>query len=179
MDNASLMALLEIRKLPQNILIIVTTQPIQPPVPVKHKQLFAAAEKSYYILEGLSVSSCCVLACTMLEIQSLPEAIEKLFATIIGDLQGNPFFVCELINALLASGAIKIEKNQCIIGAELEQIMEQSAGKPKMPESVLNIISSRLDLLTPLCQLVIKVGTYCRACRRAHFIPLLFASGTF
>lgn len=68
----------------------------------------------------------CQLACKQLDVDSIPPEIEELLKE---KSQGNPFYAGEIVNSLLESKQISLEKGKVVVKSELSNF-------EKIPETV-------------------------------------------
>jgi hypothetical protein len=71
--------------------------------------------------------------------------------TVLKHANGNPLFIEEIGSGLIESGVFEIRDQQCVIAKQ---------GKLTIPHTLNGVISSRLDRLDPVLQMVLKVGLY-------------------
>jgi adenylate cyclase len=87
-------------------------------------------------LEPLSAAESVALACGYLGVDTLPEDLERLVAT---RAEGNPFFIEELLEALLELGSLAVVEGQVVLAKVALEV----------PDTVQGTILARVDRLDP------------------------------
>lgn len=102
-------------------------------------------------LEPFSQNGTLQLVCSLLNVDLVPESVVQWIHRQAG---GHPFFTEQLTRALRDEGRIRVQDGECrLCGsvAELQQV--------KPPDSVQNLVTSRIDRLAPDEKLVLKVAS--------------------
>ncbi len=133
------------------LLLIIATRPLAPHPPNEYSQLLALKQAQYLQLHALTGTEALLLACQRLGAKSLPEEIAL---PILQKAQGNPFFTEELAYSLRDAGLIVIENGECRLAPGVRNLNSLD-----FPDTVQSAITSRIDLLTPSQQLVLKVAS--------------------
>lgn len=86
----------------------------------------------------------------LLGVCPLPEEIRQL---ILSKAEGNPFYIEEVIRALLNSGALRLSGpgDDCVVAAEVKDIA--------IPDTLQGVIMSRVDQLLPDAKRVLQVAS--------------------
>ncbi len=116
-----------------------------------YRELLAQPATERLALEGLSAPETLTLLRQSLGAQRIPQTVAERVA---GRAQGNPYFAQELVYAMRDAGLITVEDGECRIAPH--------AGAPQtwqIPDSVQSAITSRIDRLTPMQQLTLKVAS--------------------
>jgi predicted ATPase/class 3 adenylate cyclase len=99
----------------------------------------ACAENSSIIkLSPLTRDQSGSLIQNLLRIENLPKKMREL---ILDRAEGNPFFLEELLRALLDAGAVAIEQNGVVAIGSIESM--------DVPETLQGVLMARIDRLTP------------------------------
>jgi predicted ATPase len=98
-------------------------------------------------LTNLSEDAACDLITSLLSLPAIPEALSTLILT---RSQGNPFFIEEIIHALIETGVILKEDGQHRIVGDLAVV--------ELPDTIQGAIMSRLDRLDEESKSIIKVA---------------------
>ncbi len=110
-------------------------------------------------LDALPAHQIDLLVSQRLGVESLPEEVSAL---IRDRAEGNPFYSEELAFALRGMGALVVENGRCYMDVD-----EEEAAALSLPASLQGAITSRIDLLKPSEQIVLKaasvIGTVVRS----------------
>ncbi len=87
-------------------------------------------------LSNLSAPETAALAEGMLDVERLPEELQRLIAA---RAEGNPFFVEEIVKSLLEAGAIRREDSRYVLAKPVAEI--------HVPDTIQDVIMARLDRL--------------------------------
>lgn len=134
----------------QPLLLMLTTRPLQEPVPRAFGQIAESKNTRQLVLGALSPEEATELACRRLGVPSLPPEVAELIQSRAG---GSPFFSEELVLALLDSGRIRVEDGRCVVTAA------GGLNEDSVPDTVEGAIVERLDRLPVERQLVLKVAS--------------------
>jgi class 3 adenylate cyclase/predicted ATPase len=96
-------------------------------------------------LKSLSQEECAQLVSTVLGADNVPPSLCNLIVVRSG---GSPFFVVELIHALVETGALKRE-GQSVNGSTGQWVLTQDLGEIQLPETLEAVITARIDRLAP------------------------------
>jgi len=134
-----------------NALLIVATRPLTAPLPVDYSQLLQTPGLQQIKLEALSPEETLALVCQRLGVKTLPDPVAALIRT---KAEGHPFFSEELAYALRDSGLIQVEAGECKLVSEVAAF-----GPTLLPDTVEEVITSRIDRLNPAQQVILKVAS--------------------
>lgn len=135
----------------QQTRFVLTSRPINGPIPQDFEFLRARPESATIGLSALTPTAICHLVCRNLGVNSLPDAISKL---IIDKAEGHPFFSEEFAYALRDSGILSIQNGECVISD-----MSLDLSTLDFPDTVQGIVTSRLDSLSMNELLTLKVAS--------------------
>lgn len=135
----------------QRALLVVVTRPLTAPLPAGYNQLLQTPGVQRLELEALSPEETLTLVCQRLGVKFLPEPVTAL---IRAKAEGHPFFSEELAYALRDAGLIRIVEGECRLASEAETF-----GAISLPNTVEEVITTRIDRLNPPQQLILKVAS--------------------
>ncbi|MBE7552310.1 MAG: AAA family ATPase [Anaerolineales bacterium] len=135
----------------QRVLLVVVARPLTDPLLAEYNQLLQGPAIQRLKLEALSPEETVALVCQRLSAKSLPEPVSAL---IRAKAEGHPFFSEELAYALRDAGLIHLAGGECQLASETNTISELS-----LPDTVEEVITSRIDHLSPSQQLILKVAS--------------------
>ena len=147
----------------QPLLIIITTRPLDKSPPQDYYSLLNASQTVHLSLEALPEEDSLHLVCQRLGVVSLPNPVAVL---IEQKAQGNPFFCAELADSLRDNNLIAIAQGKCYLTTNEEEFKNFN-----IPDNIQGLITSRLDRLTPMQQLTLKVIS---VIGRSFFYELLY-----
>lgn len=133
------------------LLLAIVTRPLSATRQSDYHQLLQAPGTLHIQIDGLPESDILALVCQRLRVVSLPEPVAAL---ICKKAQGNPFFSEELAYALRDAGLIAIANGECRLTTNVEAFKAIA-----VPDTIQGAIASRLDRLTPMQQLTLKVAS--------------------
>lgn len=132
------------------ILMVIATRPLSEPLPVEYRSLLAETFTTRLNLSPMPLVDIHALMAQRLGVQSVPDSIIRLISE---KAEGNPFFAEELTYAMRESGLIQITGNQVQLAPNLD------LNALTLPESIQDLVTSRIDRLSPSQQLTIKVAS--------------------
>lgn len=132
------------------ILMVIATRPLSEPLPVEYRSLLAETFTTRLNLSPIALDDVHALVAQRLGVKTVPISIAKLISE---KAEGNPFFVEELTYAMRESGLIQITNDQVQLAPNLD------LNALTLPESIQDIVTSRIDRLSPSQQLTIKVAS--------------------
>jgi class 3 adenylate cyclase len=134
----------------QPLLFIVVTRPFSSSVPAEYQAFLEQPATSRLQLDSLPPEDTVQLVCQRLGVDVLPEQVSAL---ILEKAEGHPFFSEELAYALRDSGILRIVDGRASVapGVNLSTL--------NLPDTVEGVVTSRIDLLTPGQQLILKVAS--------------------
>ena len=149
-DSASWALTLDAGRLVKPLLLVVTTRPLDEPLPAHYQSLLTLKNAQRMSLGPLAPDEALQLVKQRLNVNALPEDMENL---IRSKAEGNPFFSEELAYSLRDSRLIEITNSTCRIvkGVDLKAF--------SFPDTVQGIVTSRIDRLKPQEQLCIKIAS--------------------
>ncbi|MFB2972384.1 AAA family ATPase [Aerosakkonema sp. BLCC-F183] len=151
LDSISWLLLLAVIQQVGPLLLVMATRPVTGTKPLEYDRLLQMPNTEYLRLEPLPPEDSLALVCQRLGVTTLPSAAAKL----IGDkAEGNPFFSEELAYALRDAGSIVIVDGECRLATDVENFNTFT-----WPDTVAGVITSRIDRLTPLQALTLKVAS--------------------
>lgn len=151
LDSASWALAVEVRRQLPRVLLVISSRPLSAPLPPLYHELLSDSTICRIQLAALTADDSVALVCQRLGVRVLPPPIAAL---IREKAQGNPFFSEELISTLCDAAHLTIANGECrLVGdaAALELLA--------FPDTVQGVISSRIDHLTPIQQLTLKVAS--------------------
>ncbi|GIK43899.1 MAG: adenylate/guanylate cyclase domain-containing protein [Chloroflexota bacterium] len=151
LDSASWVLARLVSQRVQQVLLVVVARPLADPLPAEYSQLLQGAGVQRLKLEALSPEETVALVCQRLSAKSLPEPVSVL---IRAKAEGHPFFSEELAYALRDAGLIRLVGGECQLASETNAFSELS-----LPDTVEEVITSRIDHLNPSQQLILKVAS--------------------
>lgn len=135
----------------EKILIIIVHRPLDANYIDKNfKEIFNYEYHTKIDLKYLEASETIELVNKKLNIENIPQNFKNL---IINKSQGNPFFVEEILNSLIDNGFIKFNKS-----IQKYEILKDLS-KIDMPDTIQDMILSRIDKLDESCKLTMKVAS--------------------
>ena len=148
-DSSSWRLLLTAAQRLEQVLLVVSTRPIHPPVPVELELL--KGKGVHLELGVLAPADASRLAADRLGVDALPPAVDAL----IRDRAGcHPFFSEELAYALRDAGFLEIEGRTCRLTLDPRELDSLA-----LPDSLESVIISRVDRLSPQEQLTLKAAS--------------------
>jgi DNA-binding NtrC family response regulator/tetratricopeptide (TPR) repeat protein len=114
----------------QPMLVVLTYRPASTP-PVGDRTFHARVA-----LTGLSTADCVAIACGLLSVAELPEALQAL---LVRTAEGNPFFVEEVLRSLQETGAVRAEGTRVRVAPQLTEHV--------VPDTVQDVIRARIQRL--------------------------------
>ncbi|MEP7136671.1 MAG: adenylate/guanylate cyclase domain-containing protein, partial [Chloroflexota bacterium] len=150
-DSASWIFLSDVYQKVRPLMLVLTTRPLQPPIPMEFKTITDKSDTHFVKLETMQLDDVDALVCQRLGVVSIPPLVSKL---IREKSEGHPFFAEELAYALRDSGVLLIEGQQSRLASGLSDLAEVS-----LPENLQAAITSRIDGLSPSQQLTLKVAS--------------------
>ncbi|HEY1011668.1 MAG TPA: adenylate/guanylate cyclase domain-containing protein, partial [Herpetosiphonaceae bacterium] len=132
-------------------MLLLATRPLSEPAPPEYRQLLALPGAHQLVLDTLSPAETLALVCQRLGVAELPEEVAAL---IQEKAEGHPFFSEELAYALRDAGLIRIADGRCEVdtsGGGLQSF--------NVPNTIEATITSRIDRLTALQQLLLKAAS--------------------
>ena len=150
LDSASWLLAVEVRRLLPRALLVISSRPIDPLPPI-YQDLLNHSTARRMQLAALTAADSLELVCQRLGVRSLPPPIAAL---IREKAQGNPFFSEELISTLRDADYLTNSDGECVLTGDADAL-ELLA----FPDTVQGVISSRIDHLTPIQQLTLKVAS--------------------
>lgn len=148
LDSASWALLRSLVQKRPDLLALLSTRPLEAPVPLDYSRVLSLPGTLRIVLEGLSREEALDLACRRLGVPSLPPGVEDL---LLQRAEGNPFFSQELVRALVESGLLEVGPD----GGRLVGNLEDLA----LPDTVQGVVTSRLDRLDPTRLMILKVAS--------------------
>ncbi|HMD80255.1 MAG TPA: hypothetical protein VKE92_03040, partial [Anaerolineales bacterium] len=106
---------------------------------------------SHVILERLPAQETLTLVAHKLGVIDLPQSVSRL---ITEKAEGHPFFSEELAYALRDAGILLIENGKSLLAPGINNLESLD-----LPETVQGVITSRIDRLSPVQQLTLKVAS--------------------
>lgn len=154
LDSASWALLERVHQDMPEILVVVAARPLPEtavPAPQEYQRLRHAKDVQRIHLEPLPPPEVETLVCQRLGVTSLPQPVMQL---IRARAEGHPFFSEELAFALRDRGLIRIEDGRCQLTTDPQALQTLD-----FPETIQQVITSRIDRLTPGQQLTLKVAS--------------------
>ena len=129
------------------LFLILAHRPLGEPLPVNYQRLQAKSFGTTVLVDELSSEAALKLVRSKLGVKNLPADLADL---IHSRGQGNPFFIEELVNSLLADEVIRVENDECNIIGDLDQL--------ELPDTVQKVILARIDKLEEDTKVTLKVA---------------------
>jgi class 3 adenylate cyclase/tetratricopeptide (TPR) repeat protein len=149
-DSASWALSLRVAREVRPILQVIATRPLAEPLPLEFRNLLDDAGTVQMSLEPLPTDDVRALIGQTLGVKTLPREVTEL---IREKAEGNPFFSEELAYALRDTGVIIIRGSECQIAPNMD------LRSVTFPDTVQEVVTSRIDRLTATEQLTIKVAS--------------------
>jgi class 3 adenylate cyclase len=153
LDAASWHLLASLSRQVDKLLTVVLTRPLEASVRYSvlgriYRRLLTLPGVEHRFLAPLTAAEIEELVCQELGIEALPaEASQVLLARAAG----NPLFSQELVRAWRANGRLRLEKLSCEVLGDLNDV--------PAPHLVHKVVSSRLDCLSPVENLALKIAS--------------------
>ena len=153
MDTASWALLMEISRLAAEtrLMLMITSRPLIAPVPLEAEQIRLLPYTTHITLERLPSQDTLTLVAHKLGVTDLPQSVSKL---ITEKAEGHPFFSEELAYALRDAGILLIENGRSRLAPGINNLESLN-----LPKTVQGVITSRIDRLSPVQQLTLKVAS--------------------
>jgi len=151
LDSASWALVERVYRSVQPVLLILAHRPFTAAPPDEYDGILGGSQTNRLLLEPFSPSEVAVLARHRLDVDHVTPS---LFEFIIEKAEGNPFFSEELIFALRDAGMIRVagREAQLVTGSvDLNSL--------NFPDTIQDVIRSRIDCLTPQEQLTLKMSS--------------------
>ena len=132
------------------ILLVIATRPLAEPIPTEYISLLNKAETTRLLLKPMPFAEVHTLIAQRLGVRRVPNAITELISK---KAEGNPFFAEELAYALRDSELILIHDDECQLAPDV------NLTTVTLPDAVQDLVTSRIDRLSPSQQLTIKVAS--------------------
>jgi class 3 adenylate cyclase len=132
------------------LLVVVVTRPFSGSIPDEFQSFLEQPATLRLRLDSLPPEDTLQLVYQRLGVAELPEQVSAL---ILEKAEGHPFFSEELAYALRDSGVLHIVDGRASLapGVDLSTL--------NLPDTVEGVVTSRIDLLTPGQQLILKVAS--------------------
>ena len=153
MDSASWSLLMDISRLAldSSLMIVITSRPLTTPVASEAEQIMQLPYTNHITLERLPSQDTLTLVAHKLGVTELPQSVSKL---ITDKAEGHPFFSEELAYALRDAGILLIENGSSRLAPGINNLESLN-----LPKTVQGVITSRIDRLSPVQQLTLKVAS--------------------
>jgi class 3 adenylate cyclase/tetratricopeptide (TPR) repeat protein len=153
MDTASWALLIEVSRLASDahLMLIITTRPMTTPVIPEAEQILQLPYTRRITLERMAVQETLALVSLKLGVSDLPPSVSTL---IMDKAEGHPFFSEELAYALRDAGILLIENGKSTLAPGINNLESLN-----LPKTVQGVITSRIDRLSPVQQLTLKVAS--------------------
>ncbi len=149
MDVASLQLCARlIESLPQ-LLLLATMRPVTP-MPPTFERLVNGSGRTRLELDAMPPGDIIELTRRRLEARTIPVAVKAL---ILAKAEGNPFYSEEIALALLRAGAVEVLDGECRLASGID------LSALNLPRNVKGVITSRIDRLPGVSQLLLKVAS--------------------
>jgi class 3 adenylate cyclase len=151
MDSASA-ALVDAlwQRLPARLLVAATRPPDGDGQVGLVSRSEAMATASRMVIGPLPPAASLALAMTRLGVERIPPAVADV---LLNRAEGHPFFVEELLYALRDTGLLTIVDRECRLAPNIDSALLE------LPATIEGVILSRIDLLSPSQQLVLRVAS--------------------
>lgn len=149
-DSASWVLARRVAQQVNPIMLVIALRPLAEPIPTEYRNLSNDPGTLRLKLAPLPPEDVQALVSRRLGVQSIPNAVTELLRE---KAEGNPFFSQELAYALRDSGLILISNGQCQIAPNVD------LKAVSFPDTVQDVVTSRIDRLTATQQLTLKVAS--------------------
>ncbi|HVF24784.1 MAG TPA: adenylate/guanylate cyclase domain-containing protein [Anaerolineales bacterium] len=153
MDSASWSLLIDLSRLAfdSQLMLVITTRPLVAPVIGEAEQILQLPYARHMILERMPAQDTLTLVAHKLGVNNLPQSVSIL---ITEKAEGHPFFSEELAYALRDAGILLIQNGTSHLAPGINNLASLN-----LPETVQGVITSRIDRLSPVQQLTLKVAS--------------------
>lgn len=131
-------------------LLVIATRPLVEPFPTEYLNILGEPETTRLTLTPMPLDEVHTLVSQRLGVKRVPAVMSKLISE---KAEGNPFFAEELAYSLRDAGLILIEGDECRIAPNV------NLGAVTLPDAVQDLVTSRIDRLSPVQQLTMKVAS--------------------
>lgn len=161
--NSSVWSLaVELGRQVERLLIVIASRPV---IDGTGSELRDAPGACHIELDLLDEQATSQLVCQRLGVDAVPAEVVRL---VHDRSDGHPFFAEELAYALRDRGLVELKRRECVLAGDL--------GTLALPDTVEDVVTSRIDLLGPAEQLTLKVagviGRRFELSTLAHLHPL-------
>lgn len=157
LDSASRALVILASRQVSQLLMVISKRPLTEPDPGEYGAMIAAKTTLHLRLEAMSADEASELVCQRLGVRSLSPALGAL---IYQKAAGHPLFTEEFGYALRDAGLIRIAGDRIKLATDepsTKPLAERSA--INLPSTVQDIVTSRIDRLTPSHQLTVKAAS--------------------
>lgn len=151
LDSASWALVQRVAALKAPLILVMVTRPWQNNAPKEYQQIVSCPTTTVVNLSPLEAIDAMALVKQRLGVTTLPPSVMDLIQT---KAEGNPFFSEELAYALRDKQLILIQEGVCTLAPNTPDLQQIA-----FPSRVEEVIVSRIDLLVPTHQLVLKVAS--------------------
>ncbi len=150
LDSLSWALMLDIVQNVHPVMVVIATRPIAETESAGFARLVSLEESTRLVLRALSSEDTLALICARLSVRHLADPVS---AFILERGKGHPLFSEELAFSLRDRKAIVIDRDECRLapGADLTSV--------DFPDTLIGIITSRIDLLSSQAALTLKVAS--------------------
>ena len=131
------------------LILVVATRPLGEGLPRDARRLIEHADAQRLELDALAPDEVEALVCQRLGVTEVPRSIAAL---VQEKSEGHPFFAEELAYALRDRGILEVADGRCTL-------RDSGASAASLPDRVEDVVTSRIDLLTPEQQITLKVAS--------------------
>ncbi|HTP02579.1 MAG TPA: adenylate/guanylate cyclase domain-containing protein [Anaerolineales bacterium] len=132
------------------VLQVLATRPFPEGAPAEYRLLLDSEGAERMALGALDAQDVQALVAQNLGVKELPPAVTDFIWT---KAEGNPFFSAELGYALRDRGLLLVSDGECRMAPNVD--LRAAA----LPDTVQGVVTSRIDRLTPIQQLTLKVAS--------------------
>ncbi len=150
LDSASWALFRQVAQHVHPLLQVIVARSFAEALPPEDQSLLQAETTLHISLRALHVGEVQTLVARSLGINTLPGPVADF---ILQKAEGNPFFSVELGHALHERGLIEILDGECRLAPNVD------LNAAALPDTVQEVITSRIDRLTPRQQLTLKVAS--------------------
>ena len=131
------------------LLLVIATRPMGDALPEDARQVLEQPDVERVDLDGLDPVETEALVCQRLGVETVPPIVARL---VHERSEGHPFFAEELAYSLRDRGLVELRRRECVlVGQDLEVL--------EFPDTVEDVVTSRIDLLGASEQLTLKVAS--------------------
>ena len=166
LDSTSRKWLFAVHESVSSVLLVLSTRPQEGTLPAEWENLERSEELLHLRLGTLSNEDIVNLVCQQLGVFQLPGEVAKL---LVHRAEGHPLFAEELGQILRETGVLEIRNNTCTLAPKATDFASIA-----FPKTLAGVIRARLDRLSTVEGLAIKVASICGRVFSAQEVEQIF-----